>query len=285
MAEESTPRSERTGDEAVTAQATVKPKRRRVPVPRRRQGPVPTTDQARRRLLGLLGGTRPDRGQLVAAGLLALLGVALVAQVRSTEEAGLGQLRQSELVALLDDASERVDVLQEEVLRLEADKEQLQGLEGDEAAVAAAAERLESYTILAGTVPVEGPGITVYVSAPEGAITQTMLLDAIQELRDAGAEAIQIGSQRVVASTWVGTDADGRLTLNGTVLTPPFRIAAIGEAHTLAGAMAIPGGFSDTLRGAGAKVEVVETDALLISAVQQSVEPRFARPVPSSPDR
>ncbi|WP_122263070.1 DUF881 domain-containing protein [Ornithinimicrobium cerasi] len=225
---------------------------------------------------------RFNRGQVLASALTVLLGVALVAQVRSADEAGLGQLRQSELVALLDDASTRVDALQREVVELEGDREQLQGQQGDAAAAEAARQRLESYEILAGTVPVEGPGIVVFVNDPGGVVTQTMLLDGIQELRDAGAEAIQIGTTRVIASSFVGTDPDGRVSLDGNALTQPLRILAVGEPHTLSGAMAIPGGFTDSLRGAGATVEVTEQDTLLIDAVRTVGEPRYAQPVPAA---
>lgn len=251
--------------------------------PPRRPPRPPTPAEARRRLRELFGRFRPARGQLVAAVLLAMLGVALVAQVRSADDVGLGQLRQSELVALLDDVSGRVDALQQEVVQLEADKTRLQGEDGGEAAAEAAQERLDSYAILAGTVPVEGPGITVYVNDPGGVITQTMLLDAVQELRDAGAEAIQIGSHRVVASSYVGTTAEGEVTLDGTVVPVPFRMIAIGDAHTLSGAMAIPGGFTDSLRAAGATVTVVESDTVVVDALHEADEPRYARPVPSTP--
>lgn len=244
--------------------------------------PAPTTHEARRRLWATLARIRPNRGQALAAAMTALLGVALVAQAQSTDEGGLRELRQSELVALLDDASTRVDALQREVLELEQDRERLQGQQGDEAAAEAARQRLDSYQILAGTVPVEGPGIQVFVNDVGGALTQTMLLDGIQELRDAGAEAIQIGSTRVVASSHVGTSADGRVLLDGSLLDPPFRISAVGEPHTLAGAMAIPGGFTDSLRGAGVSVEVVETDALTIDAVREATTPRYAQPVPAT---
>jgi uncharacterized protein YlxW (UPF0749 family) len=225
---------------------------------------------------------RFNRGQLLATALTVLLGVALVAQVRSADEAGLDELRESELVALLDDASTRVDALQREVLELEGDREQLQGEQGDAAAAEAAEQRLRSYEILAGTVPVEGPGIVVFVNDPGAVVTQTMLLDGIQELRDAGAEAIQVGTTRVVASSYVGTDAEGRATLDGTTLPQPLRILAVGEPHTLSGAMAIPGGFTDSLRGAGATVEVTEQDAVLIDAVRTLGEPRYAQPVPAT---
>lgn len=248
---------------------------------RRRRPEPPTPQEARNRLRRALGTVHLTRGHVLTALLTVLLGVALMAQVRVTDEAGLRELRETELVALLDDVTTRADSLREEVRQLEADRSRLQGGQGDQAAAAAAQDRLESYQILAGTVPVQGPGITVRVDDPGAVITQTMLLDGIQELRDAGAEAIQIGSVRVVASTYVGTDAAGDVVLDGVPLRQPYTITAVGDAHTLAGAMAIPGGFTDSLRGAGATVTVLESDVVRIEALHQPREARYARPVPS----
>ncbi|MFX0539540.1 DUF881 domain-containing protein [Ornithinimicrobium sp. Y1847] len=259
------------------------PNRSKLPrVRRRNAAPQPTTAEARTRLFRM-SGLRLTRGQLLGALLTLLIGLSFVAQARSTEEAGLRELRQSELVALLDDASTRVDALQREVIELEADRERLQGQQGDRAAADAARQRLESYEILAGTVPVQGQGISVFVNDPSNAITQTMLLDGIQELRDAGAEAISIGPTRVVASSYVSSTPDGELMLDGEVLAKPFRILAIGDSHTLAGAMAIPGGFSDSLRNAGASVDVTENPELRIDAVRAPTSARHAQPVPSTP--
>jgi uncharacterized protein YlxW (UPF0749 family) len=248
--------------------------------PRLRRTAAPTVEQARRRLLALRG-FHPSPGQLVAALLLALLGLGLVAQVRVIDEAGLNQLRETELVALLDDSTNRVLSLQEEVRTLQADRDRLRGGQGDEEAARAAQQRLESYQILAGLVPVQGPGITIRIQDPGGVVTQTMLLDGIQELRDAGAEAIQVGGVRVVASSWVGTDPDGRLTVDGRMILPPYAITAIGDSHTLAGAMAIPGGFTDSLRGAGATVTVNEAPSVQVEALHEARPPRYAQPVPA----
>lgn len=250
------------------------------PFQRLRRSAAPTVEQARRRALALRR-FHPSPGQLIAALVLALLGLGLVAQVRVTDETGLHQLRQTELVALLDDATNRVLSLQEEVRTLEADRARLQGSQGDEEAARAAQQRLESYQILAGLVPVQGPGITIRVQDPGGVVTQTMLLEGIQELRDAGAEAIQVGTVRVVASSWVGTDEDGQLTIDGRLVLPPYTITAIGDSHTLAGAMAIPGGFTDSLRGAGATVSVHEAPTVQVEALHEARPPRYAHPVPA----
>ncbi|ANS77789.1 Division initiation protein [Serinicoccus hydrothermalis] len=259
------------------------PGRRGIPRPRVRRRASPTQAEARQRLRRF-GRFRPTRGQLTAALLTGLLGVALVAQARVTEEAGLEQLRETELVALLDDVTSRAQSLGEEVDQLEADRTRLLGSEGDAAAADAARERLESYQILAGTVPVQGPGITVIVDDGGSVVTQTMVLDGIQELRDAGAEAIQVGRVRVVASSYVSTDDEGEVLLDGQRLGSPYTITAVGDAHTLAGAMAIPGGFSDSLRSAGAEVTVVEADTVVIDALHEPIQPRYAQPVPSTED-
>jgi uncharacterized protein YlxW (UPF0749 family) len=243
-------------------------------------GEPPPPPVARRRLRRL-SGPRVSRGTMLVAVLTLLLGVALVAQVRTTQSEGLEDLRESDLIALLDDASTRVDTLEEELASLESDRARLQGASGDAAAQQAAEDRLDSYRVLAGTVPVEGPGVTVVVGDADRAVTPTMVLDLIQELRDAGAEAIQVGPVRVVASSWVGLSAENELTVDGQPLTSPYRIVAIGDGHTLAGALAIPGGFNDSVRRVGGTVEVVEGETLRIDALHQPEEPRYARPVPS----
>ena len=47
------------------------------------------------------------------------------------------------------------------------------------------------------------------ITDPEGEIERGALLDTVQELRDAGAEVIQVGPVRVVAQTCF-TDGDDR---------------------------------------------------------------------------
>ena len=60
----------------------------------------------RARLLAALR-AKPSRGQLVAAVLCALLGFAVAVQVRANQDAGLSGLRQTDLVRILDDVTER----------------------------------------------------------------------------------------------------------------------------------------------------------------------------------
>lgn len=232
------------------------------------------------RRLARISRLRLTTGNALAALVTLLLGLALVAQVRSTQAGDLESLRESDLVGLLDDVSERAQRLRDEVRTLEIDKERLEGSQGDAAAEEAARSRLRSYQILAGTVPVTGEGVSLLVTDPQREIATTVVIDLVQELRDAGAEAIQIGTVRVVASTWVQVDVEG-LRVDGELVDAPYRVTAIGDSNTLSGAMAIPGGFIDKVRRVGGEVDVSEGEQLIIDAVHDVEELKFARPVES----
>lgn len=240
--------------------------------------------QMARQRLGAMSRLRLTRGTLLAALVTLVLGLAVVAQVRSTQEGDLESLRESDLVALLDDVTNRADGLEAEVRALERDRDALADDRGDAAAQEAAQSRLETYQVLAGTVPVAGEGVALTVTDPDGALTTTTLIDLIQELRDAGAEAIQIGGVRVVADTWIGT-AEGGMSISGDLVVPPYRIVALGDGHTLAAALAIPGGFNDSVRRDGGTVEVTEGEELVVDAVHTPRDPQYSRPVPADEGR
>lgn len=215
----------------------------------------------------------------MAAIITVLLGLGVVAQVQSTQAGDLEELRQEDLIGLLDDVTVRADDLEDEVRQLELDRDRLAGGEDGEAAAQAAQDRLQSYQILAGTVPVVGPGIEIVVRDPEQGLDTTTLIDLIQELRDAGAEAIQIGDVRVVASTWVEVRRD-TLVVDSVNVPEPYRVLAIGDSHTLSGGLAIPGGFSDNVRRNGGTLDVIERDEQSIDAVHIPTEREYAQPVP-----
>ena len=147
---------------------------------------------------------------MLVAALLAVLGFAVVVQTRQTQEDGLQSLRQSDLVRIFDNLQQQSARLDEEAQRLEAEQQELRtGTDRTAAAEAAARRRLEVLGILAGTLPATGPGIRLRIDDPDNRVTAAMLIDTVQELRDAGAEAIQVGGVRVVASTSFVDGPDG----------------------------------------------------------------------------
>ncbi len=226
---------------------------------------------------------RATRVQAVVATLCVLLGFGLVVQVRSTgRDSGLRSARQEDLIRILDDLTARSDRLRREVDTLAATRARLSsGTDSSRTAVTEAQRRAQTLGVLAGTVPATGTGIRLTVIDPQGAIRAEVLLDALEELRDAGAEAVQLGSVRVVAATYLLDAPAGGIVVDATVLRPPYRFTVLGDPRTLAAALAIPGGVTDTVGlRAGASVVVEQSGRLTVTALRPLTRPRYARPAP-----
>jgi uncharacterized protein YlxW (UPF0749 family) len=120
--------------------------------------------------------------------------------------------------------------------------------------------------------------VTITVTDPENAVTAAALLNGIEELRDAGAEAIEINDVlRVVASTSL-TDDSGVITGDAIPLRPPYVIDVIGSSHTLSEAVVFPGGMSDEISQLGGQVTVRQADRVDVGALH-TVEPaQYSRP-------
>lgn len=246
--------------------------------------PVVTADDARRPgAWGTLGrAMRPStsRGQLLAAALCALLGFALVVQLRQSDESQLGSLRQNDLVRLLDETTTRADELSREAAELERERDDLvSGTDSQQAALDAARRNATTQGILTGRLPAVGPGVRITLTETSGPIRPVTMLHVLEELRNAGAEAIQINETRVVASS-AFTGVAGEVVLDGALLEPPYRWLVIGDPDTMATALEIPGGAIAAVRLDGGSGSVEQLEDVEVDAVVDVPEPQYATPVP-----
>lgn len=206
----------------------------------------------------------PNRPHLLIGLLFLILGLLVtVVIVRPGEEEPWRNARTEDLVQILDDLTARRDRLEAEATRLSELQRDLESGSTVEAA-AEAQRRLAALQVLTGTTPVSGPGVTITITDPDGTVDAPLLLDAVQELRDAGAEAIQIGQQRVVVDTWFADTPEG-VVANGEPVDSPIRMVAIGDPDTMAAALSIPGGVADSVRTRGADFAASTSQALGIS--------------------
>ncbi|MBU4335235.1 MAG: DUF881 domain-containing protein [Actinobacteria bacterium] len=222
------------------------------------------------------------RSQLIIGALCALLGFGVVAQVHQTSEANLSGLTQDELVRILDEATDRADALSVEAADLQRELAELEsGSDTREAALAAAERNAAAQGILTGRLPAEGPGVKVVVSDPDGQVRPLTLLNLLEELRNAGAEAVSLNGHRVVASSSF-TGSAGEVMLDGQVLEAPFVWYAIGDPDTIDTALGIPGGADAAVRRDGGRATVTKLNALTITDVIEAATPQYATPVPAS---
>ncbi|BBZ69599.1 DUF881 domain-containing protein [Mycobacterium paraseoulense] len=248
--------------------------------PRPEIGPVRRT--------GLSGLVRGGRSRMafgtLAALLCLLLGIAIVTQVRQNESGdSLETARPADLLVLLDSLRQREATLNAEVNELQNTLNSLQASgNNDQAAIAAAQARLAALSILAGAVGATGPGVTVTIDDPGPGVAPEVMLDVVNELRAAGAEAIEINdahqSVRVGVDTWV-VGMPGSLTIDAKTLSPPYSILAIGDPPTLAAAMNIPGGAEDSIKRVGARMSVRQDDRVDVTTLRQPKPHQYAQPV------
>jgi uncharacterized protein YlxW (UPF0749 family) len=231
---------------------------------------------------------RRTRSQLIFGALGALLclvlGVAIATQVRQTESGdALETARPADLLVLLDSLQQREAALNTEVAELQRTLASLQASgSSDQAAIDNAKSRLAALSILIGTVGATGPGVTITIDDPAGGVAPETMLDVINELRAAGAEAIEIaaGNQavRVGVDTWV-VGSPGALAIDGLTLAPPYSVLAIGDPPTLAAAMNIPGGAVDSVERVGGTMAVRQSDRVDITTLRQPKPRQYAQPV------
>ena len=229
------------------------------------------------------GFLRPGRGQIVVAVLLALTSLLVVLTIRSQASQPVhSNLRREELIQLLDNIQAETRRLETDVKDLQATRDKLAtGAAGAQAAQEEAQRRLGVLQIIGGTVPVHGPGVRIQIVDPQQKVTPELLLDALEELRDAGAEVIEFDdSVRVVASTWLGLDDQGRIIADGKVLAAPFVIDAIGDPATLEAGARFRGGLVSQVEGARVQgsVSIERSDAIVIQSVVTPRENKFALP-------
>lgn len=179
----------------------------------------------------------------------AALGFFLVSRFGGEEdlETRLRTASEADLARILSGLTSEADLLRDEISTLRLQIRDLEtSTERGAAAEEAANARLAALSVLAGTVPVEGPGIVLTVTDPSRQLRYEQFVDIVQELRDAGAEAVAINGLRVGSGSSFGSENDG-VILDGRPLRGPYRVEAIGSPETLEGGLEIPGGVMDTL--------------------------------------
>jgi uncharacterized protein YlxW (UPF0749 family) len=239
--------------------------------------PTPEQPSGRDRLVTAM--KKPGRAQVGVAVLLALVGFAAITQVRSNEASNTyAGLRQQELIEMLDALTGTAERARQEIDRLESNRrELLSETSAREAALRQAEERTESLNVLAGLVPVTGPGIRVTVEETEGRVSVGSLLDMVQELRTAGAEAIEFNDQVRVTAHSSFDVATGGIELDDQLLEPPYVIEVIGEPHTLHSGLTFASGPIENLEELdGATVEVEELESVDIESVAEPLQPDAA---------
>ncbi|MER5486752.1 DUF881 domain-containing protein [Streptomyces sp. NPDC002812] len=243
-------------------------------------GPEQTAPEqtGRQRLAAGLWPPRVSRAQLIVAVLLFVLGLGLAIQVRSnSDSSALRGARQEDLVRILDELDGRTKRLEDEKQKLDDQRRELESSSNQaEEARKQTVEKERQLGILAGTVAAQGPGIVLKITDPKGQVQSDKLLDTLQELRAAGAEAIQINGVRIVADSYFSDEENG-VAIDGKKITQPYEFKVIGKPQDLEPALNIPGGVVQSLEKEQAVVSVTRPAKIVVDALRAAKQPDYAR--------
>jgi uncharacterized protein YlxW (UPF0749 family) len=219
------------------------------------------------------------RSQVTIAVVAFLLGLLVVVQLR-TQASGsaLQNTSTQDLTTLVGSLNTRNDQLRTEISSLQS---QLDELRADKANGATSLEEIQSelarIRAWAGVDAVSGRGVTIVVG---GAIDAAAVDDLLNELRNAGAEAIAIESIRVVPGTTI-SGVPGALDVNGFLLRDPFMIRAVGRPDSLVGSLTRAGGIIAQLAATtpSATIELQPSDEpMTLPATSRNLVPSHGHP-------
>ena len=212
-----------------------------------------------------------------------ILGMMLAVQYKTTIFHDLSLFERSgNLVHMLDTANKENDALNEIVDSLML---QLDNMRKNDEALADLQRELNTASMSAGLVALEGPGLVITVNdrpnsisnnPNEDLIHEADLLMLINELKASGAEAISLNDERITAMTEVRC-AGPLIIVNQNRIGPPFIIKAIGDPELLEKGMNLGGGIYRQLRFQGFEMTMEKALLLQISANNQQAKWVYAR--------
>ncbi len=218
------------------------------------------------------------RNQLTIAAVAFVLGLLVVVQLRTqTSGAAFARLSSQDLIVLVANLNDRNDTLRGEVATLERELSTLQAntARGDVSVDELRAD-LRRVRLYAGIDPAIGPGIVIDVRGP---IDGGGIDDLVNELRNAGAEAMAIGDVRLVPGV-VASGAAGLAGLDGVPLGDPFVLSVIGAPDKLTGSLTRSGGIIAQLAATqpDVVVEVTPLDRVDVPATTRELVPSHGHP-------
>lgn len=135
-------------------------------------------------------------------------------------------------------------------------------------------QELKENNMILGNIDVTGEGVEVILQDAVNATSSFNLSDqlihftdiqwVVNELRNAGAEAIEVNGQRIVNTSAITCEGN-IIKINGERIGSPFIIKAIGSKSLLYGALERAGSYLDIIRDAGNTAKVTKQDNITIS--------------------
>lgn len=177
--------------------------------------------------------------------------------IEETDITAIENMREAELRTAISEWKGKYEDTQAQLdANLKSIEEYQERIESNEEASELIDEDLEESNMLLGKTDVTGEGVILTLTnTDEYTITYSHLLELVNELRYAGAEAISINDVRIVMTEIV--EVQVRMIVSGQRVTSPYVVKAIGNQTYLSSTLSLKdSGFIDRYQASGMNIKL-----------------------------
>ena len=197
--------------------------------------------------------------------------------VNKTDIAEIESMREDELQTSLTEWKEKYNETHEKLVDTENKiKEYKQTSENSEESSKLVKKELEEANLMMGKTDVSGNGIEIILKDnSEKEYASIDLLNLVNELRAAGAEAISINGERVITLTDIVDISNKYILVNSNKVSSPYTVLAIGDENYLKSALSIKNGYVDVKQKDGYTIQVQEKKNIQINKYNKDIKIKY----------
>lgn len=220
-----------------------------------------------------------NKGKLIIAGTAGIICFILVfvmtvqmKTVNETDITSIENMREDELKEEIEIWKTKYEETQSEIDESNRKiAEYKDKIENNQEASELIKSEVEQVRTILGSTDVEGEGIKITLNNGEEDIVSEDLLKLVNELKLAGAEAISINNERIINISEI-VDVNSYIIVNGTRLSAPFEVKAIGNQQYLISGISAKGGYIDSLKNSNKNVTYTQEKNLNISKYNKELK-------------
>ncbi len=197
--------------------------------------------------------------------------------VNKTDIAEIETMREEELQTALTQWKEKYNETHEKLIDIENKiNEYKYTSENSEESSKLVKKELEEANLMLGKTDVSGNGIEVILKDNnEKEYMALDLLNLINELRAAGAEAISINGERIINLTDIVDISNKYILVNSNKVSSQYTVLAIGDENYLKSALSIKNGYVDVKQKDGYNILVQEKKNILIKKYNKEIRLKY----------
>ena len=203
--------------------------------------------------------------------------------INQTDITSLENMREDELRTEISSFKQKIEDLKKEIESTDNKiMEYQKAIDSKQEASALLTTELEQQNNILGKNDVKGSGIVITLTDTDTQkITAEDLRELLNELKEAGAEAISINGQRIVYDSYIVDIGDAFIRINGgEMIVSPYEVKAIGNPTYLeSGLSKKQYGYIDTKLEEGKNVKLERKDNIVISKYAGNLNFQYAKEV------